>query len=463
MLRELIRDGSFGPFHWNGFEFLRRVFVTVRDRDWREVPPRQWDCSVHEARSTVDVSARHTSEGVDFSWSGCLKLSRAGRDVSFEFEGHALRSMDVCRLGIVVLHPVHMLIGSTVTTRGPAGASTVVIGRQIAPQAVANGIPQAITEPFNALAIDHATFGRLALEFRGELFELEDQRNWGDASFKTYCTPLRLGFPRKIARGDCVRHSFDAHYFPATSVEAQRSQQASFAASHGLGERALRIGRVARITSELLESPGWMLGWDHLQIDLDESTQSARESLLQQLPPGTKLHAVSALDRNLAAVGGSLEFLRSHSERISAVLLKSCKSPLPTAKAVAQVRAALHDTAAARIPLLASPNGHFVEFNRGQAFDLDVEGIAFPLSPTVHGGDVRTILENASTVRDMVTTARRVTKNFQIHLAPIALLPASSGDPVAIPKSVATAWLASVLVQAAEAGVASVTLSPDFL
>jgi hypothetical protein len=206
-----------------------------------------------------------------------------------------------------------------------------------------------------------------------------------------------------------------------------------------------------------------MHGWDHLRVDIEETTETALEALLRQLPPGTKLHAVSAIDRNLALERGSMEFLRSQSERISAVLLRSCKSPLPTAKAVAQVRAALEGTPAARIPLLASPNGHFVEFNRGQPFDLDVEGIAFPLSPTVHGEEVRTILENAAAVHDMITTARQLTKKYQIHLSPIALSLASSGNPVRIPRSIATAWTASVLAQAAEAGIASVTLSADLL
>ena len=28
------------------------------------------------------------------------------------------------------------------------------------------------------------------LAFEGDIFEMEDQRNWTDASFKTYCTPL---------------------------------------------------------------------------------------------------------------------------------------------------------------------------------------------------------------------------------------------------------------------------------
>jgi hypothetical protein len=463
MLQELIRDASFGPFYWNGFEFLRRIFVTVRDRNWREISPHQWDCSVDEGQSTIEVSARHKSEGIDFAWAGQLRLDRSGRDLSFEFEGQALTTMEVCRLGLVVLHPVHTLTDATVTTRSAARSNILVIERQIAPQPVADGVPRAITEPFDSLAIDHAGFGRLALEFHGELFELEDQRNWGDASFKSYCTPLRTGFPRKIENGSRIRHRVDAHFLPATVAPPQRHQEAGFWNPRGSGERALRIGRLAATASELMEHPDWMLGWDHLRVDLDETTETAFEGLLQQLPHGTTLHLVSTADRDSPPSHAVIEFLQSHANRISAMLLKAAKSPLPTATAVAQVRAALRETPAARIPLLASPNGYFVEFNRGQVLDLDVDGIAFPLSPTVHGQDVQTILENASVVREMVTTARQVTGKSQIHLSPIALSLASSANPIQVPRAVTTAWLASVLAQCAEMGVASVTLAPGLL
>lgn len=30
---------------------------------------------------------------------------------------------------------------------------------------------------------------------------MEDQRNWTDSSFKTYCTPPQLPYPGKVAAG----------------------------------------------------------------------------------------------------------------------------------------------------------------------------------------------------------------------------------------------------------------------
>ena len=46
---------------------------------------------------------------------------------------------------------------------------------------------------------------KLDIAFFGEVFEMEDQRNWSDASFKTYCRPLVEPFAYMIPAGSTVR------------------------------------------------------------------------------------------------------------------------------------------------------------------------------------------------------------------------------------------------------------------
>nr|WP_272209756.1 hypothetical protein [Marinicella sp. W31]MDC2875583.1 hypothetical protein [Marinicella sp. W31] len=40
--------------------------------------------------------------------------------------------------------------------------------------------------------------------FSGEVFEMEDQRNWSDASYKTYCRPLSLPVPMRLEAGERI-------------------------------------------------------------------------------------------------------------------------------------------------------------------------------------------------------------------------------------------------------------------
>ena len=44
----------------------------------------------------------------------------------------------------------------------------------------------------------------LFLQFEGEIFEGEDHRNWTDASFKIYGTPLSKPYPVAIKKGDTI-------------------------------------------------------------------------------------------------------------------------------------------------------------------------------------------------------------------------------------------------------------------
>ena len=61
-LHELVHRNGIGPLWCGGREVLRRIFVTVRDRQWREVAPTHWESDIDEARRTATITARHISD-----------------------------------------------------------------------------------------------------------------------------------------------------------------------------------------------------------------------------------------------------------------------------------------------------------------------------------------------------------------------------------------------------------------
>ena len=58
-------------------------------------------------------------------------------------------------------------------------------------------------------AVSHVVVPGLEAEvrFTGETFEIEDHRNWTDASYKIYGTPLALPFPVEIKQATKVTQS----------------------------------------------------------------------------------------------------------------------------------------------------------------------------------------------------------------------------------------------------------------
>lgn len=233
-LRCRLGAGVLGPVWMQGREVVRRIFITARDEQWQEVPPSQWSLEAVSHAQLV-MKARHESECVDFSWTGRLTLAADGIGLDFAFEGSVGRDMRACRLDLVVLLPTDMLEASAVRFDGGAWQP---IGLGLAPQLIVDGLPTGIGAPFTALQARAADGSELLATFAGDLFELEDQRNWGDSSYKIYCTPLHFGFPRAFSEGTRLEHSVavrmqaaaperamprpadvDARHFPAVGLE----------------------------------------------------------------------------------------------------------------------------------------------------------------------------------------------------------------------------------------------------
>lgn len=440
-LRDLVRQGYIAPIWSDGREILRRLFVTVRDRHWREVAPAQFEYALDETAGTVSFSARHVNEDVDFEWHGILKVSDSSRELGFAIEGRALRDMEVCRVGLVVLHPVESMVGSQVSVRGPQGDQLIAIPHLISPQPMVNGIPQAMTEPFSRLVIERLDFGRLELRFSGDLFELEDQRNWGDASFKTYCTPLRLGFPRKVEAGASIAHSLEARFAPAT---------------HPIQPSAVTRAGVGRgvFPSIKRESP-------LLQITKPADMTSLRSVLA--LPAPNKVELRVELGTSQMLPPQFVALLSRFSERIERLLISGPGTSLPCAQAIERLRQKLESSGPLNFPLVAATQGYFVEFNRGVKFEAPVGGVAFPFTATVHGDDTDTITENVAALVDIAETARHLTGVSEIVISPLALYYPRVANPSRFPKVLVRPWFTATLIHAALAGMTSITLAADVL
>jgi len=457
-LRDLIGPGYIGPIWSGGQEILRRIFVTVRDGQWREVAPTQWETSVDQASGSIVFNARHASKAVDFEWRGQLHLNEDSREVRFAFEGRALRDMDVCRVGLVVLHPVDSMVGSELSVHG-------TVARAIAPQRVVDGVPQAMTEPFSSLVIERADFGRLELELAGDLFEIEDQRNWGDASFKTYCTPLRLGFPRVMKAGAEVAHSVAARFKPPmaslASAAADRASSAWPNRRERHGSVFPMLGREQDAASLLRNPSDSHLSWHHIHFEASRDEHFAAIKTALDSNPSLIVELQLEVDAEHPLAATWVTLISTYQERIARLLVCGSRGSLPTTRAIDRVRRAVDAAGAPGLPLLANTRGYFVEFNRGHRLEACVSGIAFPLSPTVHSDDVATIVENVSIIDDIAETARSLTNPSQLAISPLALYYPSG--PSNVPPALIKPWVAATLCYAGLAGITTVTLSANML
>ena len=178
----------------SGVEVIRTIYGAVRDKNWDTVGPR---LKVERVESDDDsfcleFSAQHEDEPVCFSWKGTIQGK--GGSLEFRFDGRAQTSFLRNRIGLCTLHPIVECAGKACRVLHSDGSwEEGTFPLFISPH-----------QPFKdirALSWNPSERVRADIQFEGEVFEMEDQRNWTDASFKTYSTPLELPFPVELASG----------------------------------------------------------------------------------------------------------------------------------------------------------------------------------------------------------------------------------------------------------------------
>ena len=179
-------------------EVVRRIYGAVRDRFWGTVPGRIRDLRVAERQSGFEIAycSEHVADPIDFAWNARIEGHEDGTIV-FDFAGLARSTFHRNRIGLCVLHPIRECAGR----RALVTSVTGTVSEVVFPAHVAIEQPVSGFSSLRRLEYEVEPGCSVELEFEGDTFEMEDQRNWIDASFKTYSTPLSFPRPIEISAG----------------------------------------------------------------------------------------------------------------------------------------------------------------------------------------------------------------------------------------------------------------------
>ena len=183
-------EGALRNIRFEGIEIIRAVAFVVRDEDWGTCRPSIRDLNIEESASRfhLSYSADCINPRAD-SLSYEAKISCDGMgDLSFRVRWRTKTDFLTARAGFCVLHPID----------GVAGAPACVTHSDGTVEH--SHFPTLIDpwQPFKDIrAIEHRLQNDVSVRctLLGDVFEMEDQRNWSDASFKTYSRPLELPWP----------------------------------------------------------------------------------------------------------------------------------------------------------------------------------------------------------------------------------------------------------------------------
>ncbi|HEU4827419.1 MAG TPA: hypothetical protein VFS85_13145 [Dongiaceae bacterium] len=182
-------------------EVLRAIAFLVRDENWGTFTPEIGNLKVKQGKSDFRVTYDARCKDAKRSLSYRAEIS-CGADGALRFAADALPETDFLtnRTGFVVLHPL----------AGVAGCPVEV--EHVDKRKVKDKFP-AIVNPiqpfFGIRSLRHKVAAGMFATCRmeGDTFEMEDHRNWTDASFKTYVRPLADPWPYTLRKGVAFQQS----------------------------------------------------------------------------------------------------------------------------------------------------------------------------------------------------------------------------------------------------------------
>jgi hypothetical protein len=475
LLTALYEDGSLRYVRWGSREILRRIYVAVRDRNWGTIPATLSDVRIESTLETFDItfSAECKRGEIHFVWKGAIRGDAKGTIV-FSMDGEAKSTFLRNRIGICVLHPIKECAGRACVLERISGA----INRGSFPRYIW------AQQPFMDLkAISHevAPGVRARVAFEGDTFEMEDQRNWGDASYKIYSTPLRLPYPVEVKKGTKIAQSVTLSVEGATA--ATRIVPSSIPISVGaapvcpLPKIGLCAASHGRPLSPYEVSQLKALHLAHLRVDLTPSSHDLDTDLLRAtnearalgVPLEVALHLTDAAEKEIAELIPKL--VRTDAPLATWLIFHQSEKST-SKKWVVLAREKLipfHP----EVRLGAGTDAYFVEINRGHP-PKDIELLCFSVNPQVHATDNLTIIENLEGMEATVESARLVGEDHPMAIGPVTLRPrfnpsATGPEPETLPGDLparvdsrqmslfGAGWTLGTLKALAKPGVHSIT------
>ena len=234
-------SGNLRAVSFAGIEVLRSIAYVVRDRDWGTYDPPILDLDVEDAgdRFRVRYRAEITApDGARLAYAAEIE-GHADGTLRFAVEAVPQGDFETNRCGFCVLHPIEGVAGTPVEVEHTDGTR----GASLFPDAIEPWQP---FQEIRALVHHPAPGLRATCRMDGDAFEMEDQRAWSDASYKTYVRPLARPWPYRMPDGAANRQAvtltIDASHDAVPASPAPTGGPVEVRLGAPLGETMPRFG-----------------------------------------------------------------------------------------------------------------------------------------------------------------------------------------------------------------------------
>ena len=430
----IYNNGSIRYIRLGPAEVIRQIYFAVRGSSWETVPAQIVSETVHNSERDfhIELVVRHASGDVDFEWRGAIS-GGPENVIRFSIEGSSRSDFYRNRIGLCVLHPIEECAGQPCRIEHAGGR----IEESRFPTLVS---PHQPFFDVHAMSHDPLPGATAEVRFSGEIFETEDQRNWSDASFKTYSTPLAVPYPVLLKAGDRVSQACTLVVHgtaPAVVSTARNFEEITINTNAPKPVGAIGAkGTTNRQDRKLA----------HVRLDIDCAQPNAESQITDACAAGTPLELAVFTDQPAADLPRLASEINRQRAKIARLLLFPRDGKL-TQKEACRVARDLFD----RVVVGGGSNTHFVEVNRNRDITESLDLVSWAVNPRAHSVEDLTMIENLGGQEGAVHTVRNFGAGRPLCVSPVLVpdFPASAG------------WLISSLKHLLQAGVDYLTYRTD--
>lgn len=443
-LRADYGDGDLWHIRYGDLPVLDRLYVRIRAADWATEPMRSQVVTADQSRRSFWLVS-HLRWGEATPWAtGTLDVLASPAALRARVEIVFHDPVAAQRAGFNLHHPLTSTIGRPFRWRDGQLSRTGRFPRTIYPQYWDGTRYLPMIGPFDELAVRAGARTEVLFTFRGARFETEDQRNWTDASFKTYGPPVAGTRPRLYQAGSRIRQDVRVQIRGTPAVRGRR-RSAPAAITIG-AEPVPPLPAIGATTTAAPVRTGDAI--DHLRAEVwpgdPRTTGSLRRMAVMLREQGIALELALRIGRaDPVRLGAVLDVVRDVPLRGLAAIGPDTD---PTADEVTAMVRDWVKRSGIPVPVAAGTAGHFSEVNRARDAVRDADLVVWSTSPQVHATDDDTVMGAAAIVGQTVASATRIWPAKGVAVSPVRL--GRPADPSADPRAgqpFAAAWLVAVL------------------
>jgi D-apionolactonase len=406
-------------------EIIRIVYSAVRIKNWITLAPEilSEELEIHPDSFNIKYKCLYKSGDIRYSAEYIIE-GKSDNSLIFSLKGEALSGFEKNRIGFCVLHPVMNTEGRVCIIEHPDGhRETSVFPLSISPH-----------QPFTDIKSMHwkVTDLNVSLTFHGDIFETEDHRNWTDASYKTYCTPLRNVYPVRIEKGEKIFQKIELkvegklrnEYFDNSNnliIVTADSRKIYPMPSIGIGQSTRSFSLSDNEIEKLRK-----IQFDHYRVDLylfqndwkNKAEIAAKESLALEYP----IELVLFFDENFPSQAADFISWMSNTSLPLKRITIFHKNHASTPSFLSEILIPLFKEALPGIKIGAGTNANFAQLNRHRPDPHPLDYISYSIHPQEHATDNTTLTENLEAQKYTVESAGKFSGGKGIFVSPVNII-----------------------------------------